>query len=79
MAQALLHTVAQEGRTGVARDPAFDRAQAWAVSKNVTPTSSAVRTAASASSRSSVPQPPPNCQVPKQMRETFRPLLPSST
>ena len=47
------------------------------MSKNVTPASRAARTAPIASSRSIDPQSPPNCQVPKQIRETFSPLLPS--
>lgn len=52
---------------------------AWAVSKKLIPTSRACRIASMAASASNEPQSPPICQVPKAIRETCRPLRPSST
>ena len=65
-----------EGRRGGAARPG-PKPYPCAVSKKLMSASRALRMAASASSRSTSPQSPPNCQVPKQMRETRRSVLPS--
>jgi hypothetical protein len=51
----------------------------WAVSKKLIPSSSARRIAAVLSRSSVEPHSPPNCHVPKQMRDTRSPLRPSVT